>query len=229
MRLLLLEDEKELADLMARRLSAENYVVDCFSKLEDAKAAVTLCHYDALVVDRRLPDGDGIDLLKNLVSSRPRPPALVLSAMADLEDRVAGLDGGADDYLAKPFAPEELSARLRAILRRSPVIAKRTVEIGRLVFDLNDRSAVVDGVVLQMPRREGIILENLVRRAGRVVLRETLESAIYGFDDEIASNSLEAQISRLRRRFRDRQAGVTIHVMRGVGYLLTAERADSPT
>jgi DNA-binding response OmpR family regulator len=145
-------------------------------------------------------------------------PIIVLSALGSPDHRVAGLDHGADDYLAKPFSTDELLARLRAVMRRPAQIGESMVNVGQLRFNLTERQADVAGEPLDLTRRELLALEILVRRAGRTVSRSALEEAVYGYDDEIASNSLDAHISRLRRKLST--AGVEIHAIRGLGYLL---------
>jgi len=224
LRILLVEDEPELAAATAARLAADGFVVDRAGNLGEAIEAVLAAVYRAVLLDRRLPDGDGLALLP-VLRTRPSPaPVIVLTALDDVPDRVAGLDAGADDYLIKPFAFEELLARLRVLLRRSgrPDAAAPAVRLGRLEYDLGAREARVVDAVLALPRRELALLDALVRRAGRVVLREHLEGEVYGFDDEVQPNALEAVVSRLRRRLADERAGVVLHGVRGVGYMLKA-------
>jgi DNA-binding response OmpR family regulator len=220
-RVLLVEDEPELGATLAARLNGEGFVVDHMSSLGEAIEAVMGADYRAVLLDRRLPDGDGLSLLPVIRTRKSPPPVIVLTAMDDVPDRVAGLDAGAEDYLLKPFAYAELLARLRVLLRRSGTGAlPAQVTLGRLDYDMSAREPSVGGTALVLPRRELAILDTLMRRAGRVVLREHLEAQVYGFDDEISSNALEAHISRLRRRLADARAGVILHGVRGVGYML---------
>jgi DNA-binding response OmpR family regulator len=173
-----------------------------------------------VLLDRQLPDGDGLALIPKLRARADGVPIIVLTARGELADRVAGLDSGADDYLAKPFAVEELLARLRAVLRRPAGLQPDVIRAGRLAFDFGHREASVDGAPLELPRRELLVLEALVRRMGRTVLRSALEEAVYSFDDEIQSNALDTHVSRLRRKLAEADAHVEIHGIRGVGYLL---------
>jgi DNA-binding response OmpR family regulator len=219
MRVLLVEDEAEMAQALRAALKKYDMVMDHAPTLADAAEAATGVH-DAILLDRRLPDGDGLTLIPKLRGRGVAAPVIVLTARGELADRVEGLDGGADDYLAKPFAVEELVARLRAVLRRPASVVNDIAKVGRLAFDFTHRSVTVDGRQLELPRRELLVLEALMRRMGRTVQRASLEEAVYSFDDEVQSNALDAHVSRLRRKFADADAGVEIHGIRGVGYLL---------
>jgi DNA-binding response OmpR family regulator len=220
-RILLVEDDPGLAREIVRGLERDGWGVDHVACLADAFEAVVLKAFRAILLDRRLPDGDGIALVP-AAKARPSPPAIIfLTARDEIEDRVAGLDAGADDYLVKPFALGELLARLRAACRRpSAGTAPAPVEVGLLAFDLANREVRVAGRPLSLARRELALLELLVRRAGRVVQRTHLESELYGFDAEVSANALETQVSRLRRRLQEAGAGVDLRTVRGVGYLL---------
>lgn len=223
MRVLLVEDEPELRRTLAARLGQHGFVVDQFGSLGDAIEAVMGADYRAVLLDRRLPDGDGLSLLPVLRTRKSPPPVIVLTALDDIPDRVTGLDAGADDYLIKPFAFDELLARLRVLLRRTGLPeSSPKVTVGHLQYDLAEREARIGGTSLTLPRRELAILDTLMRRAGRVVMREHLEAQVYGFDDEISSNALEAHVSRLRRRLGEAGAGVVLHGVRGIGYMVSA-------
>jgi DNA-binding response OmpR family regulator len=220
-RILVVEDEPELRAGLATRLRAEDFIVDAVPNLGEAIEAVLSADYRLVLLDRRLPDGDGLSLLPVLRTRPAAPSVIVLTALDDIPDRVAGLDAGAEDYLIKPFAFDELLARLRVLLRRpANSTAAPHVTVGCLDYDLGERVPRVAGVALTLPRRELAILDTLARRAGRVVMREHLEAQVYGFDDDISSNALEAHISRLCRRLADAGARVLLHGVRGVGYML---------
>lgn len=220
MRLLLVEDELEMAGALRAALSRHDLIVDHVATLGEAEEAVRSRSHDAILLDWQLPDGEGISLIPIVRASGQDTPVIMLTARGDLSDRVLGLDAGADDYLAKPFAVQELLARLRAVRRRSGAPMLEAAALGRLTFDLSSGHAEIDGEPLVLARRELLVLEALMRRAGRVVLRANLEEAVYGYDDEIASNTLDAHVSRLRRKLDSVGAGVEIHAIRGVGYLL---------
>ena len=222
MRILLLEDEPEMASVLKTALERRHVIVDHVSTIADAEAAAAFGPYDALVLDRRLPDGEGLDLIPKLRASRVDAPILMLTALGGLGDRVAGLDGGADDYLAKPFAVEELMARLRALQRRPATLRSERIVVGRLSYDFHHREAMVDERPLELLRREQLALEALLRRPGRAVLRSTLEESVYAMDDEIGSNALDSHLSRLRRKLDEVDAGVEIRAIRNLGYLLRA-------
>ncbi|RZN10555.1 DNA-binding response regulator [Bradyrhizobium genosp. SA-3] len=220
MRILLVEDEAEMADALASALKRYDMVVDHAPSLAEAEEAISADVHAAVLLDRQLPDGDGLALIPKLRARADGVPIIVLTARGELADRVAGLDRGADDYLAKPFAVEELLARLRAVLRRPGRLQPDIMRAGRLAFDFGHREASVGGAPLELPRRELLVLEALVRRMGRTVLRSALEEAVYSFDDEIQSNALDTHVSRLRRKLAEADARVEIHGISGVGYLL---------
>jgi DNA-binding response OmpR family regulator len=222
MRVLLVEDEPEMVSALRAALQRHDTVVDHAATLEEAEAALAADVHAAVLLDRQLPDGDGLSLLPMLRARGSRIPVIVLTARGDLADRIAGLDLGADDYIAKPFSIEELLARLRAVLRRPADLAVHTLKAGRVSFDAVHRTASIDGTPLELPRRELLVLEILLRRSGRTVPRSAIEEAVYGFDDEIQSNALDTHVSRLRRKLADAGAGLEIHGIRGIGYLLRA-------
>jgi DNA-binding response OmpR family regulator len=219
-RVLLVEDEPEMATALTAALKKYDMVIDHVSSLADAEEAVSINVYGAILLDRQLPDGDGLTLIPKLRARSAGVPVIVLTARGELADRVAGLNIGADDYLGKPFAVEELLARLRAVLRRPADLLSETIRLGRLSFDVGNREACVGGEPLDLPRRELLVLEALLRRMGRTVARSSLEEAVYSIDDEIQSNALDTHISRLRRRLSEARAEIEIHAIRGVGYLL---------
>jgi DNA-binding response OmpR family regulator len=220
-RILLVEDDPALAREIVRALEREHWPIDHVASLGEAFEAVIQFPYRAILLDRRLPDGDGIGLIP-AAKSRASPPSIIfLTARDDITDRVEGLDAGADDYLVKPFALQELLARLRAACRR-PEQAMRPapIEVARLSYDPGTREFRAGGRAMAVPRRELALLELLVRRAGRVVQRGHLESELYGLDVEVSPNAMEALVSRLRRRLEEEDAGVELRTVRGVGYML---------
>ena len=222
MRILLVEDELEMASVLKTALRRQDVVVDHAANLADAEAMVRFGAYDAIVLDRRLPDGEGLTLIPRLRALNVEAPVIALTAMSDLRERIAGLDAGADDYMGKPFATEELVARLKALHRRPYIMRADQTVVGRLTYDFRHREALIDRQALDLPRRERLVLETLIRRPGRTVMRGMLEEAVYALDDEIGSNALDAHISRLRRKLDDLSAGVEIRAVRNLGYLLRA-------
>lgn len=222
MRILLVEDEAEFAATVVAALEREKFVVDHVDNLALAREACRLHAYDLVLLDRTLPDGDGLTLVPALRAAIAGLAVIVLSARGDLLDRVAGLDEGADDYLVKPFALAELFARIRAVRRRPAELGPEEIHVGALVFDIANDEASVAGVRLDLARRELRVLATLIKRRGRTVPRESLEQGVYGFDDAIQSNTLDSHISRLRRKLAAAGADVEIHAIKGVGYLLQA-------
>lgn len=217
----MIEDDAQLGPWLRATLESALGGADLVTSLDEAKAAITVREFDLVVMDRRLPDGDAIGLIGQLRQLRPRPSILVLTALDDPSDIAKALDAGADDYLGKPFEPIELIARARAVVRRLQLDQKGMVSVANLRFDTFARTAYVDEAPLILPRRELALLEALMRRVGQVTLRETLESATYGFDDEIQSNAIDAHLSRLRKRLREHNCLAIIRPLRGLGYILS--------
>lgn len=220
MRILLLEDEPELATALITALERRDILVDHVRTLADAAVMARFGTYDVLVFDRRLPDGEGLDLIPVLRRDKVTAPILMLTALAGVQHRVDGLDSGADDYLGKPFAIEELLARLRALQRRSPTVSSQRLMFGNLTLDPRSNEVSIGDRLLDLARREYLVVEALVRRANRIVTRPILVEAVYSLDDEIESNALDSHISRVRRKFTALDASVEIRAVRNIGYLL---------
>lgn len=225
MRLLLIEDETALLDMLQRSLVRAGFTVDVAATAEDARDALATSRYDAMVLDLGLPDEDGLTILRDLRARRDSTPVLILTARDGVEDRVAGLNSGADDYLLKPFAVDELIARLKALLRRPNGALGIVLQAGNISFDTIGRTVTIDGRALPLTAREMTLLENLLRRVGRVVPKRYLEERIYGFEDEVTPNSLEVLLHRLRRKLTGGGFSGEIHTVRGVGYLLAEAAA----
>ena len=221
MRLLIVEDEARIVELLSDSMRQAGFVTDAVSRCADALEALSLTLYDAAVLDLGLPDGDGMNLLAHLRSARNAAPVLVLTARDAVEARVAGLNAGADDYLVKPFAMAELIARVKALLRRPGGALGATLQAGNVAFNTIERHVDVGATALVLTRREGAVLEHLMRRLSRVVPKAVLEEKLYGIDDELASNAIPVHVHHLRRKLLEANSTVEIHTVRGVGYLLT--------
>lgn len=220
MRLLLVEDTARLGSLLSEGLGRDGFVVDWCQDLADASIAAASVAYDLILLDLGLPDGDGLDWVRALRGAADRTPILVLTARGGLEDRVTGLDAGADDYLVKPFELSELAARCRAILRRPGQRSSPVLSLGALTFDIANRQAAFEEEAIDLPRREGDLLEILMRRAGSVVTRGVLEESLYAFNEPVTPNAVEVTVSRLRRRLDEAGCSGWLHTVRGLGYLL---------
>jgi DNA-binding response OmpR family regulator len=225
MRILLVEDEPELAQTLRAALQQQGMLADIAPNLMQAREALRLQVHDLIVLDRQLPDGDGASLIRPARQAKADLPVIMLTARSSVADRVGGLDLGADDYLAKPFAVEELLARIRAVSRRPSRPALPSATVGNLKFDFAAHEVFVDEVPLPLPRRQLLVLEALFLRHGRTVRRAVLQESVYDFNDEIQSNALDAHVSKLRRALAEAGARADIHVVRGIGYLLK-ERID---
>jgi DNA-binding response OmpR family regulator len=224
MKVLLLEDHPALLELISDHLEQCGFLVDAVGSGQEALALVSNAPYDALILDLGLPDIDGMAVLTAVrARTKGHLPALIITARDALDDRVTGLNAGADDYLVKPFALVELEARLRAVLRRPGVRESTTHACGRLRFNSVTRQVMVADSPLALSRREAALLEELLRAAGRVVIKDVLEEYLYGLDEAVTSNALEATVSRLRRKLEAASAGVIIDTKRGIGYRLIAE------
>ncbi len=220
MRILVIEDNLRMGELIAHGLRARGYACDVAPTLAAADDALACAQFDLMLLDAGLPDGDGFDWLGKRSGSAP-PPTIMLTARDGLQDRIKGLDSGADDYLPKPFAMDELAARVRAILRRPGNRQHRIIELGDLVFDPATQSATAQGKRIDLTRRELSLLELIMRRGGQVVRRMQIEEALYDFDEPVTPNAIEAVVSRLRRKLEEAGATNRLHTVRGVGYLLS--------
>ncbi len=218
MRLLLVEDHAELAEWVTKTLRQAGYVLDVLDRGDHADTALLTQSYDLVILDLSLPGLDGLEVLRRLRAREQAPtPVLILTARGSTEDRVRGLNLGADDYLPKPFDLAELEARIKALLRRSGNLVP-TVRIGRLEFDTTTRMTTVDGRALSLTPRELAVLEVLLSRSGRPVAREALFEKVFDFDADARVEAIEIYVSRLRKKLGG--AGVAINTLRGLGYLL---------
>ena len=220
MRILLIEDHKRLADSIVEGLSKFGFGVDSFAAASDGIAAKKSVDYEAVILDLGLPDRDGMEVLREMRSRDTVTPILILTARDAIDDRVTGLDRGADDYLLKPFAMKELAARLRALLRRPGRALSSALDLGNVCFDTSVRQVMVNGRVITTTRRETAALELMLRRAGEVVPKKRLEDVLYGLTNDVSPNAVEAVVSRLRKRLEAAGAQCTVHTLRGTGYLL---------
>lgn len=220
-RVLLIEDDPALARGLVAALTAEGYSVD---PAPDGASGLMMAAdepYAIITLDIGLPDMSGFDVLKSLRAKGCRAPVLILTARDAIDDRVLGLDLGADDYLLKPFEPKELAARLRALLRRPQVDPAPVIRVGKLEFDRSHHTARIGERDLDLRRREWVVLERLISRVGQVVSKDRLASEVFGYDEAVAPNAIEVYIARLRKKLEPN--GPTIRTLRGLGYLMEEE------
>ncbi len=224
MRILIVEDNAVLADGLQRSLRQSAYTVECAATGEEADAKLSNQTYSLVILDLGLPRMDGLEVLRYLRARGSRTPVLILTARDRLEDRVAGLDMGADDYLAKPFELVELEARVRALIRRGQGGTGSVIELGPLRFDMKGRRVFIHGEPVDLSARELGVLEVLALRIGRVVSKEDLMAHLTDDGEEINAGAIEVYVHRLRKKLEDAQ--VLIRTVRGLGYLLEKPRAS---
>ena len=220
MRILLIEDSPRLRELLTETIHDAGWRLDGFGGARAGADAAAVVEYDLALIDLGLPDGDGIELVRSLRRSGFAPPILIMTARGGVDDRIAGLDAGADDYLVKPFNHAELLARCRALLRRAPQGAEPTLGAGRLTFETSSGTVICGSDEIKLSPRERALLEVLLRQAGRVVVKERLETALSEFNAEVSTNALELVVSRLRKKLDVVDGRVDLETIRGVGYLL---------
>ncbi|KZL15192.1 response regulator transcription factor [Pseudovibrio sp. Ad37] len=219
MRILVVEDERRIAQQIEKALVAAAFSVDQCGCVEDAQMLMKSEMFDALIADRMLPDGDAIEFVSSIRKEGNDLSILMLTARDAIEDRIDGLEAGADDYLVKPFAMSELVARMRALLRRPGSVFGKTETVGSLSYNFKSRTATVNAVALPLPRHELLVLESLISNRGHVVTKDDLLNKVYGLEIP-ESNTIPVHVHNLRRKFKQLDAGLEIHTYRGLGYML---------
>jgi two-component system, OmpR family, response regulator len=222
MRILIAEDDEVLADALTRSLRQSGYAADHVKDGMEADAALSASEFDLLILDLGLPRLSGLELLKRLRARNCQVPVLILTAMDGVENRVRGLDLGADDYLAKPFALAELEARVRALTRRGQSVASPILTHGHLSFDQVGRVARIDGELLELSARELALLEIFIQRSGRMLSKQQLLDHLCQWGEEVSTNAIEVYVHRLRKKLE--AGGVRILTVRGLGYCLEKPR-----
>lgn len=221
MKILLIEDDKALGEGIQSALSHLHYLVDWFDQGKSGIAAFKMNTYDLVILDLGLPDIAGMEVLRQLRNThQSKTPVLILTARDQIEDKIQGLDGGADDYMVKPFDIRELDARIRSLARRASGQASNTITIGRAILDLQARTLTLDDTKLVFPRREYEILQAMFQKPKQVFTREVLESLAYTLNESIESNAIEVHIHRLRKKL----GSSAIRTLRGVGYRLNGDQ-----
>src|SRR2546427_8047514 len=223
MNLLLFEDERQLSTLPKQLLEDERYAVDIASDGERAQELAETARYDAIILDLMIPKKDGMEVCRWLRQNRIQTPVIMLTARSQIHDRIAGLDSGCDDYLPKPFAFEELLARLRALLRRGGASRLPRLEYAGLIVDPASRTASRDGKSIELTNKEFALLELLMRRPGQVLTRTALLENVWGYDFDSTSNVLEVYMNFLRKKVDHGFPRKLLHTVRGVGYVLRDE------
>ncbi|NTG48142.1 response regulator transcription factor [Agrobacterium rhizogenes] len=218
MRILLVEDNKALSEGLFAILRGAGYAVDVVGDGASANAAAAAETFDLVILDLNLPEMDGLDVLRAMRARQNKAAVLILTARGTQEEKVRGLDLGADDYMIKPFDISEFEARVRVLLRRQAGLRASLVTYGNVALDLNSRTFSANGVPIDIPARELGLLETLFMRAGRVVAKEAIIQSLAAFDDDLSANAIEQYVSRLRKRLAPH--GLTVRTARGIGYYL---------
>jgi two-component system, OmpR family, response regulator len=218
MRLLLVEDDLPLAEALTALLAGSGHAVDCVHDGLGAEALLLAEQFELVILDLNLPGLDGLSLLRRIRARVPSPAVMIVTARGTPEERVRGLDLGADDYLSKPFDVREFEARVRSLLRRQAGLKSSVVRLGGLELDLTSRQFHAEGAVVDLPPRERALLELFFQRAGKVVAKEAIVQSLTSLDDLLSDNAIEQYASRLRRRIAP--FGLVLRTVRGLGYLL---------
>jgi len=226
MRLLVVEDEKKLNELITKKLKKEYYGVDSCFDGEEAIRYVEGTEYDAIILDIMLPKLDGFEVIKRIRAKKNKVPILLLTARDNIDDKVKGLDYGADDYLVKPFIFEELMARIRVLLRRNSGNADNIITIANLKVDLDAKTVFRDDLLIKLSGREYSILEYLIRNKGKILSRERIEDHIWNYDYEGGTNVIDVYIRYLRKKIDDSYTPKLIHTIRGLGYVLRVDNEN---
>ncbi|MDO9416659.1 response regulator [Pararhizobium sp.] len=225
MRILLVEDNATLADGLSVILRGTGYAVDVVRDGASANAVIAAEAFDLVILDLNLPEMDGLDVLRAMRARQNKAAVLILTARGATEERVKGLDLGADDYMIKPFDITEFEARVRVLLRRQAGLRSSAISYGNVSLDLTSRTFSADGITIDLPARELGLLEVLFMRAGKVVAKEAIMQSLAAFDDDLSANAIEQYVSRLRKRLA--QHGLTVRTARGIGYYLD-KTAETP-
>ncbi len=221
MRLLLVEDDELLGDALKTGLTQFGYIVDWLKDGEMARTALKLENFELIILDLSLPKLSGINLLQTIRAAGNTTPVIILTARDSIEDRVKGLDSGADDYIIKPFDLNELSARIRALIRRSQGRADTILHYQNIILDPAAHTVLLDNQPINVPRREFSLLQKLLENCGQVLSREQLMQSIYGWEEDVDSNTLEVHIHNLRKKL----DANFIRTIRGVGYMIEKKRS----
>ena len=221
MKILLIEDNVRLSELVKKNLIKSGFVTDIAKDIEEAVHNLKSYSYDAIVLDLNLPDGNGMSFLKQIRDKKNQIPVIILTANIDFNNKIKGLNIGADDYLTKPFKHEELVARLKAILRRPNNYLEQKINIKNVSFDTDNYQLKINDIIVKIAKKESIILEILLKKYNKTVTKNMLLDKGYEIDKEINSNSLEVSLHRLRKILEKSESALEIKNLRGIGYIIS--------